>query len=147
LIEQELSDDATKHHKNSQDIKLLGNDDKQPVDEILSNNVVLDYTDRDNKNEDSESESFCSFQQIYDHQESTLEEETKCVASRTMVIIELETGETNYQPFDIIATDVLVNCAICAKCNLLLDKYGLKRFKRHAQGDKKLERFAVQAKL
>jgi hypothetical protein len=64
-----------------------------------------------------------------------------------MVIVELETGETNYQPFDIIATDGLVNCEVYAKCNVLLDKYGLKCLKRHAQGDKKSERFAIQAKL
>jgi hypothetical protein len=126
---------------------LLCNEGKRPVDEILSDNVVLDHSDRDNKNADSKSESFCSFQQIDEHQEAILEEETKFVAATTMVIVELETGETSYQSRDIIATEGLVNCEVYAKRNVLLDKYGLKRFKRHAQDDKKLERFAIQAKL
>jgi hypothetical protein len=63
------------------------------------------------------------------------------------ILVEWETGETTYQPLDLIAEDDPVLFAEYARRNRLLDTPGWKCFKRLGQSEKKIERIVKQAKL
>jgi hypothetical protein len=63
------------------------------------------------------------------------------------VLVEWESGETTYEPLDLIASDDPVMCAEYAKQHDLLDTAGWKRFRRYAKSEKKLSRMINQAKL
>jgi hypothetical protein len=63
------------------------------------------------------------------------------------VLVEWETGETTYEPLDMIASDDPVTCAEYAMKHNLLDTSGWKRFRRYAKNEKKLNRMINQAKL
>jgi hypothetical protein len=61
--------------------------------------------------------------------------------------VEWETGETTYEPLDLIASDDPVTCAEYAMKHGLLDTDGWKRFRRYAKNQKKMQRMINQAKL
>ena len=63
------------------------------------------------------------------------------------MLVEWETGETMYEPLDLIASDDPLTCAEYAKQNNLIDTPGWKRFCRYAKSEKKLQRLINQAKL
>jgi hypothetical protein len=62
------------------------------------------------------------------------------------ILVEWETGETTYEPLDLITEDDPVSCAAYASNNQLHTP-GWKRFKRLGQSDKKIKRMVNQAKL
>ena len=62
-------------------------------------------------------------------------------------MIEWENGEITSEPFNIIAADDPVTCAIYADKNDLLELPGWKRFRSIAKKRKKMIRMANQAKL
>ncbi|MFA9289535.1 MAG: reverse transcriptase domain-containing protein [Weeksellaceae bacterium] len=61
--------------------------------------------------------------------------------------MEWETGETTYEPLDLIASDDPVTCAAYAIKHGLLDTPGWKHFNRFAKTEKKVQRMINQAKL
>jgi hypothetical protein len=63
------------------------------------------------------------------------------------VLIEWETGETTYEPLDLIASDDQVTCAENGKKHNLLGIPGWKRFRRYSKNDKKIHRLVNQAKM
>jgi hypothetical protein len=63
------------------------------------------------------------------------------------VLVEWETGETTYEPLDMIASDDPVTCAQYARENNLLDTARWKRFRGIAHNEKKLKRMINQSKL
>ena len=63
------------------------------------------------------------------------------------MLVEWETGETTYEPLDLIASDDPVTCVEYARRNNLVDTPGWKRFRRYAKYEKKLQRLINQAKL
>jgi hypothetical protein len=63
------------------------------------------------------------------------------------ILVEWETGETTYEPLDLIAEDDPVSCAEYARKSQLLDTLGWKRFKWLGQSEKKIERMVNQAKF
>jgi hypothetical protein len=63
------------------------------------------------------------------------------------VLVEWETGETTYEPLDMIASDATITFFQYAMENKLLDTDGWKQFKRIAKSEKKLKRMINQAKL
>jgi hypothetical protein len=63
------------------------------------------------------------------------------------VLVEWETGETTYDPLDLIASDDPVTCVEYAKKHNLLDIPGWKRFRRYSTNDKKVHCLVNQAKM
>ena len=61
------------------------------------------------------------------------------------MLVEWETGETSYEPLNIIGDDDPVTCAAYAKANGLLNTPGWKRFKQIAKGDKVVIRIMRQS--
>ena len=63
------------------------------------------------------------------------------------MLVEWESGESTYEPLDLIAGDDPVTCAEYALKSNLLDQTGWKRFRRYAKNEKKMQRMINQAKL
>jgi hypothetical protein len=66
--------------------------------------------------------------------------------TRDHVLVEWETGETTYEPLDLIASDDPATYAQYAKQHGLLDTEGCKRFRRITSDLPKVERLIKQAK-
>ena len=67
--------------------------------------------------------------------------------SKFNVLVEWETGESTYEPLDVIAADDPVTCAIYAKEKGLLNEPGWQCFKLIATRENRLLRMTNQAKL
>jgi hypothetical protein len=63
------------------------------------------------------------------------------------VLVEWETGETTYEPLDLIASDDQVTYAEYANKHNLLDIPGWKRFPRYSNNNKEIQRLVNQAKM
>ena len=63
------------------------------------------------------------------------------------MLVEWESGESTYEPLDLIASDDPVTCAEYALKNNLLDQTGWKRFRLFAKNEKKMQRMINQAKF
>ena len=87
------------------------------------------------------------FKSITGHQGPLSKSDPAYKGSRFNVLVNWETGESTYEPLHIVAADDPVTCAIYGKENNLLDQEGWRRFRRLANRQKKLLRFAKQAKL
>jgi Reverse transcriptase (RNA-dependent DNA polymerase) len=117
------------------------------VDEILTYNDILDHIEKDNNDIDNDTEQLYKFRRITAHQGPLRTSDKDYKGSTYNVLVEWETGETTYEPLDLIAQDDPVTCANYAKQNNLLDTAGWKRFRRIANSDTKIERMVNQAKL
>ena len=76
------------------------------------------------------------------HQGPLTKEDPQCKGSSYNVIVECETGETSYEPWNLIATDDPITCAAYAKRNWVLDHPGWKFLKWYAKTSKRLMRAA-----
>ena len=80
-----------------------------------------------------DNEQVWRFRQITAHQGPLSRNDPRYKGSKYNVLVEWETGETTYEPLDIIAKDDPVTCAAYAKNNDLLNEPGWKRFKQMAK--------------
>jgi hypothetical protein len=146
-IVKTILDEDEERQKDPQYIKFLCSVDGDTADEILSYNEVLDHIERDNNEIDNDTEQYYKFRRISAHQGPLKNTDKDYKGSMYNVLVEWETGETTYEPLDLIAKDDPVTCAEYAQRNGLLDTPGWKRFKRLGRNEKKIERLVMQAKL
>jgi Reverse transcriptase (RNA-dependent DNA polymerase) len=117
------------------------------ADEIFTYNEILDHIERDNSEIENDTEILYKFRHIAAHQGPLRPTDKEYKGSMYNVLVEWETGETTYEPLDMIASDDPVTCAEYAMKHNLLDTSGWKRFRRYAKNEKKLNRMINQAKL
>ena len=117
------------------------------ADEIFTYNEILDHIERDNSEVENDTEMLYKFRRIAAHQGPLRPTDKEYKGSMYNVLVEWETGETTYEPLDMIASDDPVTCAEYAMKHNLLDTSGWKRFRRYAKNEKKLNRMINQAKL
>jgi hypothetical protein len=117
------------------------------VDEILTYNDILDHINKDNNDIDNDAEQLYKFRRITAHQGPLWTSDKDSKGSTFKVLVEWETGETTYEPLDLVAQEDPVTCADYAKQNNPLDTAGLKRFRCNANSDTKIELMVNQAKL
>jgi hypothetical protein len=116
------------------------------VDEIFTYNEILDRIEKDNNDIDNDSEQLYKFRRIAAHQGPLRSTDKDYKGSTYNVLVEWETGESTYEPLDLIASDDPVTCAEYAMKHGLLDTPGWKRFRRYAKDEKKLRLKISQAK-
>lgn len=123
---------------------LITKGNGQP-EEIIAYNEILAHIERNNKDEqDSNGEQVWRFRDITAHQGPLTEGHKSYKGSSWNVLVEWETGETTYEPLNMIAKDDPVTCAAYAKRNGLLDTPGWKRFKQLAKREKVIRRMINQ---
>jgi hypothetical protein len=71
-------------------------------------NEILDHIERDSNNADSDTEQLYKFGCITAHQGPLRTSNSNYKGSTYNVLVEWETGETTYEPLDMIASDDLV---------------------------------------
>jgi hypothetical protein len=110
--------------KGSEYMKYICEVPNSTADEILTYNDILDHIEKDNMDIDSDTEQLYKFRRITALQGPlrTLDKDYK--GSTYNVLIEWETGETTYEPLDLIAKDDPVKCANYAKQHNLLNTAG-----------------------
>ena len=96
---------------------------------------------------DKDTEQTYKFRQISGHQGPFRQNDKDQKGSSYNVLVEWESGETKYEPLDIIGSDDPVTCAEYSQKINLLETPGWKRFKSYAKNAKKLQRMINQAKL
>ena len=111
-------------------------------EEIIAYNEILSHLEQDQHDD-----GLWRFKSITGHQGPLSKSDPAYKGSRFNVLVNWETGESTYEPLHIVAADDPVTCAIYGKENNLLDQEGWRRFRRLANRQKKLLRFAKQAKL
>jgi hypothetical protein len=133
--------------KGSEYMKFICEVPNSTVDEILTYNEIIDHIAKDNDDIDNDTEQLYKFRRIVAHQGPLQSSDKDYKGSSFNVLVEWETGETTYEPLDLIASDDPVTCAEYARRNNLIDTQGWKRFRRIAKNEKKLQRMINQAKL
>ena len=116
------------------------NDDE--YEEIVSYNEIIGHLEKDQHDE-----GLWKFKSISGHQGPLSRSDPSYKGSRYNVLVNWESGESTYEPLDMIAADDPVTCAIYAKEKDLLEQEGWHHFKRIANRQKKLLRLVNQAKL
>jgi hypothetical protein len=127
--------------------KFLCEVDGDVADKILTYNEILDHIERESNDLENDTEQVYKFREISAHQGPLRASDKDYKGSLYNILVEWETGETTYEPLDLIAEDDPVSCAEYARRNRLLDTPGWKRFKRLGQSEKKIKRIVNQAKL
>ena len=131
-------------------LKLLIRVEGKEADEVITYNELLDYLNQESRDPLSAGEpieDLFKFRGITAHQGPLNTTDKDYKGSKNNVLVEWETGETTYEPLDIIAQDDPVTCATYAKENGLLNTPGWKRFKKLAKRNKVLQRAINQSKL
>ena len=126
--------------KGSEHIKFICEVPNSTVDEILTYNEILDYIAKETQDIENDTEQTYKFRRITAHQGPLHSSDKDYKGSAFNVLVEWESGETTYEPLDLIASDDPVTCAEYAKRHNLLDTAGWKRFRRYAKSEKKLSR-------
>ena len=116
--------------KGSEYMKFICEVPNSTVDEILTYNEILDHLEKEQSEKDNDTEQVWSFRRIAAHQGPLRPTDKDWKGSMYNVLIEWETGESTYEPLDLIASDDPITCANYAKNHDLLDTIGWKRFKR-----------------
>ena len=142
-----IIDKEAELQKDPKYIKFLCEVDGDVADEILTYNEILDHIERDNKDVENDTEQVFNFRQITAHQGPLRTTDKDYKGSTYNVLVEWETGETTYEPLDMIGNDDPVTCAEYAARNGLLDTPGWKRFRRLGKNQEKVRRMVNQAKL
>jgi hypothetical protein len=104
--------------------KFLCEVDGEVADEIYSQNQILDFIERDNLDIENDTKQLYRFRRISAHQGPLCTSDKDYKGSTYNVLIEWETVETTYEPFDMIANDDPITCADNAEQNGLLDTPG-----------------------
>jgi hypothetical protein len=127
-------------------VKFLIKVDGQEADEIITYNELVDHLCAQFESEEPAEDIF-NFKSIKGHQGPLISGDPAYKGSRYNVMVEWETGETTYEPLELIAKDDAVTCALYAKDNGLLNTPGWKRFQKLAKRNKKFIRSVNQSKL
>ena len=109
------------------------------VDEILTYNEIIDRIEKENNDIDNDSEQLYKFRCTIAHQGPLQSSDKDYKGSSFNMLIEWDTGETKYEPLDLIASDDPVTCAEYAQRNNLIDTPGWKRFRCYSKNEKKLQ--------
>jgi hypothetical protein len=128
------------------DVKFLVEINDGEYDEILAYNEILDKIETDLDKEFHDTDRQWRFKDIVAHEGPLLSRDKNYKGSRYNVLVNWETGESTYEPLDVIGADDPVTCAIYAKSQGLLDTPGWKQFKRVASRDKQVQRLVNQAR-
>ena len=111
-------------------------------EEVVTLHQLLDKLESD-----LTEEGIWKFKRIAGHQGPLRPNHPSYKGSSYNVLVEWETGETTYEPLNMMAADDPVSCAIYAKEKGLLDRPGWKQFRKITKRQKKLVRMLNQAKL
>ena len=134
-------------NKQPEYVKFLCKIPDSNIDEILSYNDVFDRIEKDQNEVENDTEQQYRFRCISAHQGPLRSTDKDWKGSTYNVLVEWETGESTYEPLDIIGKDDPVSCAEYAMKQNLLDTPGRKRCRSYAKNIKKIERLVKQAKL
>ena len=113
-------------------IKFVCSVNDDMYEEILTYNEILEYIAK-NEEQDDDQAIIWKFKRIAGHQGPLKKGDPGYNGSKFNVLVEWETGESMYEPLDVIAADDPVTCAIYAKEKGLLDEPGWRRFKSIAK--------------
>jgi hypothetical protein len=80
------------------------------VDEILTYNEILDYIEREENEVLNYTEQLLKFRRITAHQGPLRTSDKDYKGSTFNRLVKWETGETTYEPLDLIASDDPVTC-------------------------------------
>ena len=127
-------------------IKFVCSVNDDMYEEILTYNEILEYIAKNEEHDDDQAIVW-KFKRIAGHQGPLKKGDPGYNGSKFNVLVEWETGESTYEPLDVIAADDPVTCAIYAKEKGLLDEPGWRRFKSIAKRESRLLRMTNQAKL
>jgi hypothetical protein len=100
------------------------------VDKMYMYNKILDHVEKDKDDIKNDTEQMYKFRRITAHQGPLPSSDKDYKGARYNVLVEWETGETTYEPLDLIARDDPVSSVQYAKQHGLLDTEGWKRFQR-----------------
>jgi hypothetical protein len=140
-------DQEAELQKNPEHIKFLCEMDGDTADDIYTYNQDMDFIERDNFDWESDTEHLYRFWHITAHQGPLRTSDKDYKGSPYNVLVEWESGETTYEPIDMIGKDDPVTCAEYALLNGLMNIPGWKQFCHLTINQKKVERLANQAKL
>jgi hypothetical protein len=118
--------------KGSVYIKFMCEVPNSTADEIPTYNKILDYINKEISEMDDDTEQLWRFHCIAAHQGPLWPTDKDWKGSTYNILIQWETGESTYEPLNLIASDDPVTCAEYAKKHGLLDKTGWKRSKQIA---------------
>ena len=140
-IIKKLEEDENTRTKDSRFIKFrcLVNDGE--FEEIVTYIDMINHIESDNEKDHGR-----KFSSITDHQGPLSRGDEDCKGSRDNVLVNWDSGESTYEPLDLIGKDDPVTCALYAKKNNLLDTPGWKRFKRIATNGKQYTQLTNQVK-
>jgi hypothetical protein len=119
-------DDTMK--KDAQYMKFICEVPYSKVDEMYTYNEIRDHTEKDKDDIENDTEQLYKFRRFIAHQGPLRSSNKDYKGSRYNVLVEWETGETTYEPLDLIASDDPVTCAQYAKQHGPLDTEGWKQF-------------------
>ena len=97
-------------------------------EEIVAYNDIIAHIEKDYDESSDRTDRLYKFRDITAHQGPLISTDRSYKGSKYNVLVEWETGETIYEPFDLIAKTDPVTCTIYAKRNSLLNTPGWKRF-------------------
>ena len=112
------------------------------LDDIMSYNDILDYVERENNNEEGD---YWRFGKIISHFFYPRRERKYKTGIEIQVV--WDTGATSTESFEALEKDILVDLAIYAKENNILELDGRDTLKQLADQSKSTERLVKQAKL
>ena len=107
--------------KHPDHIKFICSVNDDMYKEILTYNEILEYIAMNEKQDDDQAIVW-KFKRIAGHQGPLKKGDPGYNGSKFNVLVEWETGESTYEPLDVIAADNPVMCAIYAKDKGLLDE-------------------------
>ena len=116
-------------------------------EEIVAYNDIIGHIEKDFDESSNGTKRLYKFRDITAHQGPLISTDRSYKGSKYNVLVEWETGETTYEPLDLIAKTDPVTCAMYAKRNGLLSTPGWKRFKHIVKNQKKLTRIINQTRL
>ena len=115
-------------------------------EEILTYNEILEYITK-NEEQDEDQAIVWKFKRIAGHLGPLNKGDPGYNGSKFNVLVEWETGDSTYEPLDVIAAEDPVTCAIHAKEKGLHNEPGWQCFKSIARRENCLLRMSNQAKL
>ena len=127
-------------------IKFVCSVNDDMYEEILTYNEILEYIAK-NEEQDADQAIVWKFKRIAGHQGPLKKGDPGYDGSKFNVLVEWETGESTYEPLDVIAADDPITCAIYAKEKGLLDEPSWRRFKSIAKRESQLLCMMNQAKF
>ena len=97
--------------------------------EIIAYNNIIAHIEKDYNESSDRTNRLYKFRNIIAYQGPLISTDRNYKGSKYNVLVEWETGETTYEPLDLITKTDPVTCAIYAKRNGLLNTPEWKRFK------------------